>query len=322
VDEKNEKIVPNDAKAENNDFFYKELEALRQRYSAYLRLERSCSPNTLDAYLRDLDRLFVFCRENNTEPQHLTLEQLHQYAAGLHDVVDSRSQARILSGMRSFFKFMLIEKMIPVDISEFIISPKIGVYLPTVLTVDEIDKMENCIDLSKKEGQRNLAIIEVLYGCGLRVSELCNLKISDLYLDEGFIKVLGKGNKERLVPISQRASDCLRYYFHDRNTWNIPPQYTDYVFITVNRKIKNIGRIMVFHLIKELAEKADIHKEVSPHTLRHSFATHLLAGGANLRAIQAMLGHESIETTEIYTHIDKQRLREEILLHHPRNMKF
>ena len=164
MDEKNEKIVPNDAKAENNDFFYKELEALRQRYSAYLRLEKSCSPNTLDAYLRDLERLFVFCRENNTEPQHLTLEQLHQYAAGLHDVVDSRSQARILSGMRSFFKFMLIEKMIPVDISEFIISPKIGVYLPTVLTVDEIDKMENCIDLSKKEGQRNLAIIEVLYG--------------------------------------------------------------------------------------------------------------------------------------------------------------
>ena len=322
MDEKNEKNVYDEAKAGGNALLKNEFEALRRKYSSYLRLEKSCSANTLDAYQRDLERLFNFCRDHNTEPQHLTMEQLHQYAAGLHDVVDPRSQARILSGMRSFFRFMLIEKMIPVDISEFIISPKIGAHLPTVLSIEEIDKMENCIDLSKKEGQRNLAIIEVLYGCGLRVSELCNLRLSDLYLDEGFIKVLGKGNKERLVPISQRASDCLDYYFRDRNTWDIPPQYKDYVFITVNRKIKNIGRIMVFHLIKELAEKADIHKEVSPHTLRHSFATHLLAGGANLRAIQAMLGHESIETTEIYTHIDKQRLREEILLHHPRNMKF
>ncbi len=321
MNEKNKKIISGSIKENHKPFLETELTSLKKKYKVYLKLEKSCSPNTLDAYVRDIERLFNFCRTHSTLPQDLTLELLHLYAASLHDYVEPRSQARILSGMRSFYKFMLIEKLIKVDLSEFIVSPKIGVYLPTVLSVEEIDKMEACIDLSKKEGHRNLAIIETLYGCGLRVSELCCLKLSNLFLEEGYIKVLGKGNKERLVPISSKAIDCLRYYFQDRSQWHIPSQYGDYVFITVNRKVKNIGRIMVFHLVKELAEKAEIKKDISPHTLRHSFATHLLAGGANLRAIQAMLGHESIETTEIYTHIDKERLREEILLHHPRNIK-
>ena len=223
--------------------------------------------------------------------------------------------------MRTFFKYMLLEKMIDTNPATFINGPKTGMHLPDVLTVEEIDKMESCIDLSKKEGHRNLAIMEVLYGCGLRVSELCDLRMSNLYLDEAFIKVSGKGSKERLVPISPRAIECLNYYFTDRSRWTIPLPYRDYVFITVHRRIKNIGRIMVFRLIKDLAQLAGIQKTISPHTLRHSFATHLLAGGASLRAIQAMLGHESIETTGIYTHIDNDRLRGEILLHHPRNHK-
>ena len=321
MNEKKEKILSESPDKKLNSLSLSELESLKQNYFSYLKLEKSYSSNTIDAYRRDLNRLFTFCLDNDTMPQDLTPPQLHAYSESLHGLVDSRSQARILSGMRSFFKFMLLEKMIDTNPASYIDSPKIGVHLPDVLTVEEIDRMESCIDLSKKEGHRNLAIIEVLYGCGLRVSELCNLKLSDLYLEEGFIKVFGKGSKERLVPISPRAVECLNHYFIDRNTWAILPDYTDYVFITVRRHPKNIGRIMVFHLIKELADKAGLQKDVSPHTLRHSFATHLLAGGASLRAIQAMLGHESIETTEIYTHIDKHRLREEILMHHPRNIK-
>ena len=223
--------------------------------------------------------------------------------------------------MRAFYKFLLLTDQIETDPSRLLSSPKIGTHLPEVLSVEEIDMIVNSVRLDTKEGHRNKAIIEVLYGCGLRVSELTNLKISDLYLDEGFIKVTGKGSKERLVPISPKAVKELNLYFLDRQQWNIPPEYRDYVFITVNRHTKNIGRIMVFHIIKKLCEVAGIKKNVSPHTLRHSFATHLLEGGANLRAIQAMLGHESIVTTELYTHLDNSRLREEILLHHPRNMK-
>ena len=214
---------------------------------------------------------------------------------------------------------MLMHGLLSDDPARLLEVPKVGVHLPEVLTVDEVDRLIAAVDLSKREGHRNRAMLEVLYSCGLRVSELCELKLSNLYLDEGFVRIFGKGSKERLVPISARAVHELRNYFLDRNLWSIPAAYEDYVFITVRRSIKNIGRIMVFHLIKELAVVAGIRKNISPHTLRHSFATHLLEGGADLRAIQAMLGHESIATTEIYTHIDRSRLRQEILDHHPRS---
>ena len=315
---------------QNNDISLKEKAATWQRwqqelvrpYRIYLQLERGLSPNTLDAYMHDLDKLLSFLAAEGVEPLQMTIGHLHAFAAGLYDIgLDARSQSRILSGARSFCKFLLMTGRTDNDPSELMVSPKIGVHLPEVLSVEEIDMLLAAIPLDTREGQRNKAIIEVLYSCGLRVSELCSLKLSNLYLEEGFIKVKGKGSKERLVPISPKAVKELRLYFLDRNQWQIPPEYQDYVFITVKRGTRNIGRIMIFHLIKELAAKAGINKNISPHTLRHSFATHLLEGGANLRAIQAMLGHESIATTEIYTHIDRSRLREEILLHHPRNMR-
>lgn len=289
-------------------------------FSIYLRLECGLSVNTLDAYARDIGKLLGFCATEGIVPLSASVDDLHRFSAALHDIgLDARSQARILSGVRTFYRFLLMTNRIEVDPSELLVSPKIGLHLPEVLSPQEIDKIENAVRLDTREGQRNRAIIETLYSCGLRVSELCNLKLTDLYLDEEFIRVKGKGAKERLVPISGKAIKELRLYFIDRNQWRIPPEYQDYVFITVKRRIKNIGRIMVFHLIKELCAKAGITRKVSPHTFRHSFATHLLEGGANLRAIQAMLGHESIATTEIYTHVDSARLREEILLHHPRN---
>ena len=299
-----------------------ELESLLKRYHNYLILEKSYSPNTLDAYLHDVGKLLVYLGNLHIRPQDVHIDHLRTFATGLHDIgIEPRSQARILSGVRSFFRFMVLDRLIEDDPSELLESPKTGRYLPSVLSVEEIDLMLSCIDLSKKDGQRNRAIIETLYSCGLRVSELCNLKLSNLYLEEGYVRILGKGNKERLVPISQRAVRELQNYFIDRNALDIPPDYADYVFITISRHTKNIGRIMVFHLVKELAAKAGIQKNISPHTLRHSFATHLLEGGADLRAIQAMLGHESIATTEIYTHIDRSRLRQEILEHHPRNIR-
>lgn len=306
----------------NDKIYLKELQNVKKRYYTYLKLEKSLSPNTIDAYMTDLEKLLLYLNSLNIPPSKASIEDLHGFTLALYDIgIDARSQARILSGTRSFYHFLFLEKMIKNDPSELLTSPKIGLHIPSVLTIDEINRLEKAIDLSKKEGQRNLAIIEVLYSCGLRVSELCNLHLSDLYLEEEFIRVLGKGSKERLIPISKRAIECLKLYFKNRDLWDIPPKYQDFVFITVKRNIKNIGRIMIFHLIKELAEIAGIKKEISPHTLRHSFATHLLEGGADLRAIQAMLGHESIATTEIYTHIDRQRLREEILEHHPRNIK-
>lgn len=291
-------------------------------FKIYLQLERGLSPNTLDAYLRDLDKLLSFFYFEDIDPLKVTIDDLHAFAAGLYDIgLDARSQARILSGVRAFCKFLFMSGRTDNDAGELLISPKVGAHLPEVLSVEEIDMLIAAIRLDTKEGHRNKAMIEVLYSCGLRVSELCNLKLSDLFLDEGFIRVKGKGSKERLVPISPKAIKELRLYFLDRNQWEIPPAYQDYVFITVKRGTRNIGRIMVFHLIKQLAALSGIHKNISPHTLRHSFATHLLEGGANLRAIQAMLGHESIATTEIYTHIDRSRLREEILIHHPRNIR-
>lgn len=299
-----------------------EAQQLLRDFNTYLRLERGLSPNTLDAYMRDATRMAAFLTSGGVSPLKATTDDLRSFAEALYDVgLDARSQARILSGVRAFYKFLVMTDRLEADTAELLVTPKLGVHLPEVLSVQEVDALIAAIPLDTKEGQRNKALVEVMYSCGLRVSEVCNLRLSDLYLDEGFIKVKGKGSKERLVPVSQRAIKELRLYFIDRNQWDIPPEYQDFVFITVKRKIKNIGRIMVFHLIKQLAEAAGIQKNISPHTLRHSFATHLLEGGANLRAIQAMMGHESIATTEIYTHIDRSRLREEILLHHPRNLR-
>ena len=290
------------------------------KYKQYLRLEKSLSANTYDAYLSDLDKLLHFTESEQIGIDEITLDDLQRFAAGLHDIgIHPRSQARILSGIRSFFRFLTLDDYIRQDPSELLESPQIGKHLPDVLAVEEIDALIGAIDETTPEGQRNRAILETLYSCGLRVSELCNLKLSDLYLDEGFIKVEGKGSKQRLVPISPRAVNELKNYFTERGYAKIKPGYEDFVFIS--RFGKNISRIMVFHIIKELAERIGLKKTISPHTFRHSFATHLLEGGANLRAIQAMLGHESIGTTEIYTHIDRSMLRQEIIEHHPRNKK-
>ncbi len=292
-----------------------------RKYQQYLKLEKSLSKNTLDAYMTDLDKLLNFLQSENIEISDVCLDDLERFSAGLHDIgIHPRSQARIISGIKSFFHFLIMADYLEADPSELLEGPKIGLKLPEVLPVEEIDSIIAAIDLSKNEGQRNRAILETLYSCGLRVSELTNLKLSDLYFDEGFIKVEGKGSKQRLVPISPRAIKEIKLYFTDRNRGKIKKEYEDYVFLA--RWGKNISRIMVFHLIKELAQTAGITKNISPHTFRHSFATHLLEGGANLRAIQCMLGHESIATTEIYTHIDRNMLRSEIIEHHPRNIKY
>ena len=290
-----------------------------KKYKQYLQLEKSLSPNTVHAYLADVNKLFQFLAEEKIHPYDATLENLETFSASLRDVgIQARSQARILSGIRSFYHYLIMEDYLEADPSELLESPQIGLHLPEVLTIEEIDTLIVFIDLSSNEGQRNRTILETLYSCGLRVSELCHLKISDLYLDEGFIKVEGKGSKQRLVPISPRAIRELQLYFIDRNLTTIKPGFEDFVFIS--KRGKNISRIMVFHIIKELADAIGLQKNISPHTFRHSFATHLLEGGANLRAIQCMLGHEKIATTEIYTHIDRNRLRQEIEMHHPRNM--
>ena len=299
---------------------YMKSDKILTRYKQYLRLEKSLSNNTVDAYLNDLSKLINFLKEENIDILDVTLEQLETFSAGLRDLgIHPRSQARILSGIRSFYHFLILEDHLQTDPCELLESPQIGFHLPEVLSMEEIDNLISSIDLSTNEGQRNRAILETLYSCGLRVSELCTLKLSDLYFDEGFIKVEGKGNKQRLVPISPRAIHEINLYFMDRNAIDIKAGYEDFVFIS--KRGKNISRIMVFHIIKELSESIGLKKNISPHTFRHSFATHLLEGGANLRAIQSMLGHESIGTTEIYTHIDRNRLRNEIIEHHPRNRK-
>ena len=295
---------------------------LMKRYKQYLKLEKGLSARTLEAYGQDVEKLQHYLEEAGVCLQEARLEDLQTFLAGLHDIgIHPRSQARVLSGIKSFYRFLVMSDYRDDDPAELLVGPKIGKHLPEVLTVEEIDALISCIDRSSKEGQRNCAIVETLYSCGLRVSELCNLKLSDLYLQEGFIKVEGKGGKQRLVPISPRAIKEIGYWLSIRNSeWRIKPGCEDILFLA--RWGNGIGRIMVFHLIKQLAEMAGITKNISPHTLRHSFATHLLEGGANLRAIQCMLGHESISTTEIYTHIDRQRLRSEIIEHHPRNIKY
>ena len=289
-----------------------------ERYVRYLKLERNMSPNTLEAYRNDLEKLLVYLRQQGKHVLDVELEDLQAFAAGLHDIgIGPRSQCRILSGIRSFYRYLLTDGYRDDDPTELLESPVLGEHLPEVLSTAEVDQLEASIDLSKWEGHRNRAIIEVLFSCGLRVSELVTLKLSDLYLDDGYLRIMGKGSKERLVPISPRAVKELDFWFDDRRHMAIKPGEEDYVFL--NRRGAHLTRTMILIMIKQQAEAAGIRKTISPHTLRHSFATALLEGGADLRAIQAMLGHESIGTTEIYTHIDTSTLRQEILEHHPRN---
>ncbi|MFV0402544.1 Tyrosine recombinase XerD [bioreactor metagenome] len=291
-----------------------------KKYNQYLKLEKGLSLNTLEAYNADITKLLVFLEGENIELLNTTPEDLEQFIAGLHDIgITARSQARIMSGIKSLFSFLMLEKIIEKDPSELIDSPRIGFKIPEVLSIQEIDSIIAAVDLSKKEGQRNRALLETLYSCGLRVSELITLKLSDLYLDDEFIRVEGKGQKQRLVPISKKAIKEIQFYMADRHLVTAKKGHEDFLFLS--RRGTHLSRIMIFHIIKELADEVGIIKIISPHTFRHSFATHLLEGGANLRAIQMMLGHESITTTEIYTHIDRSRLRSEIIEHHPRNIK-
>ena len=295
-------------------------EAMLKRYRQYLLLEKSLSPNTLEAYMDDAVKLLDYLYDCGIELTSVTLDDLHGFAAAMGDIgIAPRSQARIISGIKSLFKYLCLDGYIEANPSELLEAPKMGRHLPDVLSVAEIDSIIAQIDLSQREGQRNRAMIETMYSCGLRVSELCSLRMEDLFLEEGFIRVTGKGSKQRLVPISGRAVKEIRNYLSDRCHVDIKSGSEPFLFLSLRRG-RPLSRIMVFDIVKDLTAKAGIKKTVSPHTFRHSFATHLLEGGANLRAIQCMLGHEKIATTEIYTHIDRTRLREEIVLHHPRNI--
>lgn len=297
-----------------------DLGVLRRRYVRYLRLERGYSDNTVEAYTHDIDYLLNYLRNENLKVEDVKLEHLQNFAAVIYEFgIASSSQARILCGVRSFFKYLVISGILKDDPSELLEAPTVGEHLPEVLSTEEIDRMEAAIDLSKWEGQRNKAIIELLFSCGLRVSELVNLKFNDIFERDKFLRIIGKGDKERLVPISESALHEIKLWLYDRNLMKIKPGEQDYVFL--NRRGAHLTRTMILIMIKRTAEEAGITKTVSPHTLRHSFATELLKGGADLRAIQEMLGHENIKTTQIYTHIDITTLREEILTHHPRNMK-
>lgn len=290
------------------------------KYKNYLLLEKGLSSNSIEAYLNDLSKLLRFIKEENISVTEISLSNLELFIAYLYDIgIHPRSVARIISGIKSFYNYLMIEDYIQEDPTELLESPQIGMKLPTVLAIEEIDAIVNVIDLSTKEGHRNRAIVELLYGCGLRISELTNLKFSDLFFDDGFIKVEGKGGKQRLIPISQKTISEINNYLTSRKQIIAKKGSENMLFLS--KRGTSISRIMVFHFIKQYALTAGIQKNISPHTFRHSFATHLLEGGANIRAIQLMLGHEKITTTEIYTHMDKSYLRQEIIEHHPRNKK-
>lgn len=294
--------------------------SLTRAYARYLKLEKNYSPNTVAAYLTDIGHLVTFSHERGVSIDRIELSDLQQFVCTLRDMgIGPASQARMISGLRSFYRFMLVDGRMDNDPTELLESPQTGERLPEVLTPEEVDRMKASIDMSTAEGQRNRAIIEVLFSCGLRVSELVNMKLSAIYTEERFVRIMGKGSKERLVPISDTALHELGLWYADRCHLRIKPGEEDYVFLS--RRGSHLTRIMVFYIIRQAALAAGIHKPISPHTLRHSFATALLKGGADLRAIQAMLGHENIATTEIYTHIDTTTLREQILNHHPRNIK-
>lgn len=290
-------------------------------YVRYLKLARNYSPNTVEAYQHDLACLLDYCGKEGKSPLAMQLEDLEHFSATIHERgVGQVSQARIISGVKSFYRYLVMEGYLEDDPSELLESPQRGEHLPEVLSTEEVDRLEASIDVSKPEGHRNRAIIEVLFSCGLRVSELVNMKISNIFRDEMFLRIMGKGSKERLVPLSPKALQELDDWFDVRCNMKIKPGEEDYVFL--NRRGAHLTRTMILIMIKRQAIEAGITKTISPHTLRHSFATELLKGGADLRFIQAMLGHEDIGTTEIYTHIDVTTLREEILLHHPRNKHY
>jgi len=289
-----------------------------KKYHSFLLLEKSLSPNTIEAYEEDLDKLLVYLADAKITYLEAKVEHLRDFLIDLHELgISPRSQARIISGVKSFYRFLQYEEYLDEDPTELLEMPKLGKHLPEVLSIEEINLIIAAIDLSTNEGQRNRAIIETLYGSGLRVSELVNLKMSNVYADEGYMKVEGKGNKERLVPLSDESLKQIKLWLIDRNELSIQKGHEDFLFL--NRRGAQLTRVMIFTIIKKLAEVAGIKKNISPHTFRHSFATHLLDGGANLRAIQQMLGHESILTTEIYTHMDMQYLRETVLQFHPSN---
>ena len=290
------------------------------KYNTWLKLEKGLSPNTIEAYSDDLNKLFQFAENENLNLLQIQYKDLQQFVTQLCDLgISPRSQARIISGIKSFYRFLLLEDYLQTDPTELLESPKIGMKLPEVLSVEEVNQILGSIDLSLPAGQRNRAMLEVLYSCGLRVSELIRLRYSDIYFDEGFIRIEGKGRKQRLVPISQVAIHEIKNYLYTRRQIKAQKGYEDMLFL--NQRGTGLSRVMVFYVIKQHAELTGIKKTISPHTFRHSFATHLLEGGANLRAIQLMLGHEKITTTELYTHIDREYLRKEILAHHPRNKR-
>ena len=299
---------------------YPIVTAAVKAYQRYLKLEKNYSRHTIDAYSNDLRHLLRFFQDEGKSPLAATLADLERFAVKLHTLgIGPSSQARIISGVRSFYRYLVLDGHIADDPTELLETPRLGERLPEVLSTEEVDRLEAAIDLSKAEGQRNRAIIEVLFSCGLRVSELVNLRLSDLYREERFVRILGKGSKERLVPISERALHEIALWETDRCHLDIKPGEEDYVFL--NRRGARLTRTMILIIVKRLAAEAGITKTISPHPLRHSFATALLQGGADLRAIQAMLGHEDIGTTEIYTHVDATALRDEILYHHPRNIR-
>lgn len=294
-----------------------------REYKSFLKLEKGLSDNSVQAYVNDLKKLIRFLELQGIDagPEKVEQEMLHAFITWVNELgLNARSQSRIISGIKSFFKYLALEERISGDPSLLLESPRIGRKLPEILTIEEIDRLFAAIDLSKPEGRRNRAMLEVLYSCGLRVSELVGLRISDIFREEGFVRIIGKGDKERLVPISHAALKEIDHYMPDRNAMlDIDRGNTDILFL--NRRGRQLTRVMVFTVIRQLVEKTGLKKTISPHTFRHSFATHLVNGGADLRAVQEMLGHESIVTTEIYTHLDREYLREAIISHHPRSGK-
>ena len=289
-----------------------------KEFKSYLRIERSLSENTIDSYLRDIRKLAKFSEEKDLNELQITKAEVKEFIASINkEEISARSQSRIISGIKSFYKYLILEDYLKVNPTELIESPRIGMKLPDTLSIEEIDSLISAIDLSHPQGERNRAILEVLYSCGLRVSELTNLKLSNIRFKEGYVKIVGKGNKERFAPIGSSAIKFLNIYLNEiRNHQDIKKGSEDIVFL--NRRGNKLTRVMIFTIIKQLSEKIGIKKKISPHTFRHSFATHLIEGGADLRAIQEMLGHESITTTEIYTHLDREYLREAIMQFHPR----
>ena len=289
-------------------------------FESFLKLEKSLSPNSIQAYSSDVSKLVAFLgfRQQVCGPEEIGPETLREFVVWIHELgMSARSQARVISGIKAFYKFLLLTDQVDKDPSELLESPKIGRKLPDVLSLEDIDRLLAAIDLSKPEGRRNKAMLETLYSCGLRVSELVNLQITNIFRNDGFIKVTGKGNKERLVPISDKALKDIDGYLPDRHSLpRIDKKDVDILFL--NRRGRKLTRVMVFIIIRDLSQKIGLRKQISPHTFRHSFATHLIEGGADLRAVQEMLGHESITTTEIYTHLDREYLRDAIIRFHPR----